>query len=84
MKVVDGYYLVEVKCTSETAQELMGWLEQNGQQLDRIESAIGDDAQSLRDVINAIAEHAGAGGVIIDLHLKDEEVALLTKMKFGK
>lgn len=84
MKVVDGYYQVEVRCSKETADEMLVWLEGLGHELDRIESALGEEPTSLRQLIEKVKEHGGTAGFIFEMHFPDEDSAMLAKMKYGK
>lgn len=84
MKVVDGFYQVEVRCNKDTADEMLAWLDTQGLELDRAETALGEEPTSLRQLIEKVKEHGGTAGFIFELHFKDENTALLAQMKYGK
>ena len=84
MKFENGWYCVEVKCTKENAAEMVGWFGSLGKKIEKIESALGEEPSTLVELAEKINENGGSAGFIFEVHFKDEESALLTKMKYGK
>lgn len=84
MKKIGEFYQTEVRCDKEKADEMLVWLEAQGLELDRAETALGEEPTTLRQLIEKVKEHGGTAGFIFELHFKDENTALLAQMKYGK
>ena len=83
MRKSGDYYVVEVRCSKENAVELVEWLGKNGQQLDRVESTLSNEQLTLSELAKKMSEHSGTNGFLMEINFKDEETALLARMKFG-
>lgn len=83
MRKSGDFYVVEVRCTKENAVELVEWLEKNNQKLDRVESTLANEQMNLQELAAKMREHSGTNGFLMEINFKDEEVAMLARMKFG-
>lgn len=77
------YYVVEVKCNKENGVELIEWLKQQNQKLDRMESTLTRDEMDLDGLLEKIRQHDGNNGLLFEVNFTNEEVALLAQMKFS-
>lgn len=84
MRKSGEYYVVEFRCTKENAVELIDWLIKQEQSLDRVESTVTTDEElALIDLKAKMEENTSTNGFLLEINFKDEEVALLAKLKFG-
>lgn len=84
MQKIDGYYRVEVFCRKSEALEMVQFLKTNGGKLDDNKSEAVFNAKNFDDLEAQINDYTGEANIEFVLNIDNDELALLTEMKYGK
>jgi hypothetical protein len=83
VKKVDDYYLISVQCTREKAEHVIEWLDGLDLEIDKSQTALNEEPNSLRHLLEICRDTEGSSDVMFELYFPDEESAMLAKLKLG-